>query len=223
MSVTPRSSELSERLARLRAPDASPSGEDLDWFLFRSFPDCEVSATCFRELLPVYATALERGARFDFELLFVRAIELRDASCDETCVAIARAAAQRVLDAQLDPADAISALRYGSRVLPDPEAFWIDWTARGELARMRFEITLDFALDERGLDDYWTLAYLTNVAIDAAVRDRIAAFFEEDACRARLEEGWRRWIEPSEEEFLASIVTARFPGLAITPASRTNA
>lgn len=198
----------------MRASDAVPSGEDLDWFLFRSFPNCEVSPSCFRELLPAYVPAIERGVRFDFELLYVRAIELRDDSCRAACVAIAHAVAKRTLDAGFDAADTIAALRYCSRSLPDPGTFWNEWTKRPALARRRFEVTLDFVLDERELDDFWTLGYLPYVAPDAEVRRRIGDFFSEEACRARLERGWDGWVDHAEGAFLVGVVTARIPGFA---------
>lgn len=221
--------EIAERVARLRgassngASSSAPSADDLDWFLFHSFPGCLVEPTRFASLLPVYERALASGTTFDFELLFVRLLELRDAVPAEVRSSVARAALRRAIEQGFDPADAIAAIRFAIRVLTDADAFLERLLADEACAPLRFQLTVDFVLDERELDDYLALSYLREGDPDAApvledfplmprARSRLAALFEESACRRRLEEGWSTWTEEFERPTLRQALDAKLPG-----------
>jgi hypothetical protein len=164
MSVEP-SSELARRLLRLGTPwggrpDALPTADDLDWFLYESFPECAVPAETFAQLVPVYERALRAGATFDFELLFVRAVELVGLIGGDGLLRLARAARDRLLDGGFEPHDGIAALRFTVRVLPEDDAFLDEVLGRSSLASFRREWTQDFALDARGPREYFALSYL---------------------------------------------------------------
>jgi hypothetical protein len=77
-------------------------------------------------------------------------------------------------------------------------------------------------LDERELADYLALSYLREGDPDAepllasfpvgkGAEARLASFFDERACRRRLEDGWSRWCEPAEEELLRVALRSKFP------------
>jgi hypothetical protein len=202
--------EIAERLARLRgasgngATSSAPHADDLDWFLFHSFPGCDVEPTRFASLLPLYERALAAGTTFDFELLFVRLLELRDAVPAEARCSVARSALRRAIEEGFDPADAIAAIRFAIRVLPDADAFLDRLLTDEACARLRFHLTVDFVLDERELDDYLALSYLREGDPDAAsvleafplmpgAQRRLATLFEEGCLSGRLEEGWSAW------------------------------
>jgi len=227
--------ELRERLARIHRPSANgdegaadtaaPASDDLDWFLFRSFPECEVSPALFAELVPVYEKALRAGARFDHELLYVRTLELVDQVGIEAVRRIARAALERTLAGGFDPADAVAALRFALRTLPADEPFLDDVLGRPSLAGLRFQWTLDFVLDERDVAEYLALSYLRDddpdtagllarFPVPPARLDRLARFFEADACRRRLAVGWEEHTAPEERHGLAAQIAERLPGFA---------
>jgi hypothetical protein len=130
---------------------------------------------------------------------------------------------RRLLDDGFDPADAIAAIRFAIRVLPDAETF-VQRIAEDEAcARLRFLLSVDFELDERELDDYLALSYLRDGDPDAApvlggfplasgVLPRLAALFEEGACRRRLEEGWETFTAPDERPTLLEALREKLPG-----------
>lgn len=221
--------ELRDRLARVRTPSSNgdghgaPATEDLDWFLFQSFPECAVPPETFVELIPVYEHALRAGARFDHELLFVRMLELHEHVGEKSVHAIARAAVDRVLAGGFEPAEAIAALRFAIRALPAEDPFLDEVLAREELARFRFRWTLDFVLDERGPHEYLALSYLRDddpetaplmarFAVPAGRMEKLAAFFGPEACRERLEKGWAGGTGPEERAALAKALEERLPG-----------
>jgi hypothetical protein len=226
--------EVRERLARLHGPSSNgddaakakaPSTDDLDWFLFHSFPDCEVAPDTFAEIVPVYERALRTGAEFDYELLFVRMLELSGSLGRETVRGIARAAVERVLADGFDPADSVAALRFALRTLPEDDRFVGEVLERDGLVAFRFHWTVDFVLDERDLAEYLSLSYLRDE--DPATADllrefpvpefrleRLRAFFEPDACRRRIEAGWESGTMPHERDGLASALRDRLPGFA---------
>jgi hypothetical protein len=219
--------EIAERTGRLTASgNGASSGafaaDDLDWFLFHSFPGSEVDPARLGALLPVYERALAAGAAFDVELLYVRALELGDAVPAETRVSIARAAVRRALAGGFDAADAIASLRFALRVLPADE-FLDRLLADASCERLRFHLTADFVLDERGLDDYLALSYLREGDPDAdpvlarfpvppRARERLAEFLAEAACRRRLEAGFARWTDPEERPTLLAALGEKLPG-----------
>ncbi|MFN8177891.1 MAG: hypothetical protein U0167_08185 [bacterium] len=221
--------EIEERLARLRgasgngAASVAPEADDLDWFLFHSFPGCDVEPAQLAALLPVYERALATSAAFDFELLFVRVLELRDAIAPDAREGIARAAARRVLAGGFDPADAIAAIRFAARALADVDAFLDRLLADEACASLRFQLSVDFVLDERELADYLALSYLREGDPDASpllaafpvakgAEARLARFFDQAACRRRIEEGWSRFCEPAERAMLLQALQSKFPG-----------
>jgi hypothetical protein len=233
--MTPaRAVEVDERVARLRSSrgngaSATPSTDDLDWVLFHSFPGSEVEPARLIELIPLYADSLSRGAVFDFELLFVRVLELGASIPDETRIGLARAAAGRALAGRFDPADAIAAVRFVIRALPNSEDFLEQMATGADAARLRFDLTVDFLLDERDLGDYLALSYLREGDPDAepvlarfpvpeSARTRLAAFFEESACRRRVQEGWPSWVEEAERATLLEALRALWPNF--TPVER---
>lgn len=227
--------ELRQRLDRIHdaSPDgdegtesaAAPTADDLDWFLFRSFPECEVSPAVFAELVPVYEKALRAGARFDHELLYVRVLELVDHVGIEGVCRIARAALERALSGGFDPADAVAALRFAIRTLPAEDPFLGDVLTRPSLAGLRFHWTLDYVLDDRDVNEYVALSYLRDDDPDTAALlakfpvppgrlEHLSSFFEADACRERLEADWDAQTAPEEREPLAAQVAERLPGFA---------
>jgi hypothetical protein len=230
------SPELQERLARLGGPSSNggggaearvPDADDLDWFLFHSFPECEVAPDTFAGIVPVYERALRAGAAFDHELLFVRALELSDRIGPEHLERLARAAVERVRHRGFDPADAIAALRFALRTLPPEDSFLDDLLESADLASFRFHWTVDFVLDSRDLDEYLALSYLRDD--DPATADllrrfpvpegrlrRLAAFLAPEACRRRIEAGWEAETAPRERAALAAALAGRLGGF--TPA-----
>lgn len=226
-----RIDEVEERIARLGAPgngaSASYDADDLDWFLFHSFPGSEVGPDRLASLLPLYERAIAAGATFDVELLFVRTLELGDAVPAASRTSLARAAVRRALDGGFDSADAIAAIRFGLRTLPD--AGFLDRLVEDPaLEGLRFQLTVDFTLDERDLADYLALSYLRDEDPDAGpllagfpvpapARERLAAFFAEPACRARLRDGFERWTDPEERPTLVRALEEKLPGF--TPAA----
>jgi hypothetical protein len=162
------SPELEQRLARLgrvsangggRA-DAAPTADDLNWFLYESFPECAVPAETFVELVPLYERAMRAGANFDFELLFVRVVELADRIGKDGVLRVARAARDRLLEGRFEPHDGIAALRFALRALPEDDPFLDEVLQRESLAGFREEWARDFSLDERGTREYLALSYL---------------------------------------------------------------
>lgn len=241
----PTANELSRRLARMRSPssngDGAPATEDLDWFLFQSFPECAVPPAKFAELVPVYARALRTGARFDYELLFVRVLELHDLVGSEGIRSVAHAAVARAFGGGFDPADAVAALRFALRALPADDGFLDDMLSRADLASLRFQWTLDFVLDEREPADYLTLSYLRDddpataslleaFPIAPGRARTVAAFLADEECRARLEAGWETETSTEERAALAAALREKLPGFsadaprhapgAIPPATR---
>lgn len=222
-------SELRQRLERVRAPSSNGAGggapptEDLDWFLFQSFPECAVPADTFVALVPVYERALRAGARFDHELLFVRMLELHERVGEAAVRSMARAAVERVLSGGFEPAEAIAALRFAVRALPAEDPFLDEVLERADQETFRFRWTLDFVLDERGEREYLALSYLRDddpttaplmakFAVPAAQREKLAAFFAPEACRERLQRGWTAATAPDERAALAAAVKERLPG-----------
>jgi hypothetical protein len=218
MSEEP-SAELRERLARVSVPSSNggagtvPAPDDLDWFLYESFPECQVPLATWLELLPVYGRALRAGAAFDFELLFVRVLEHADRVGQAAIGALARAARDRLLGGGFEPPDGIIALRFLLRALPAEDGFLDDVLTRDAHAAFRFLWTLDFVLDERGATEYFALSYLRDEDPDTAVilarfpvpesrRAALESFLAPDACRRRLEDGWCRCV-PDDERYAA--------------------
>jgi hypothetical protein len=223
-------SELRERLARMKDPSTNggsgafvPSEDDLDWFLFNSFPDCEVTPARFVELLPVYERALRAGSAFDTELLFVRMLEMGEPVTEDARASLACVAGERVLSGSLDSADAIAAVRFIVRTHPDPGAFLDHLLRDPALARLRWQITLDFVLDERSLDDYLAVSYLRDADPDAGPRlaghpvsrdawARLTEWLDPEASRRRLEQGFASFAETEEREGLREALRERAPG-----------
>jgi hypothetical protein len=224
--------ELRERLARLENPSANgggaaaPSADDLDWFLFQSFPDCEVSPERFASLLPKYEHALRAGVPFDSELLYVRVLEIGGTAGGDARRAIARTVAERVLAGQLDSSDSIAAVRFAVRVLPDAVGMLDRLRSQPELRRLYWQMTVDFVLDERPLGEYLAVSYLRDDDPDAGprLRDfpvppeaqaRLEEMFAPEACRRRLEEGFEEFAEPEERGMLLAAFESRVPGFRV--------
>jgi len=223
--------EIEQRLARLKgearngSASPSPDPDDLDWFLFHSFPGTDVEPAQFAALVPVYERALATGATFDVELLFVRSLELGDAIPSEARMGLARAAARRVIERGFDAGDAIAAIRFAARVLPDADGFLDLLLDDHDCAQLRFQLGVDFILDERELGDYLALSYLREGDPDAAslleqfplskrAQERLARLFDEQECGRRLREGWWRWTEPAERATLREALQEKLPGFA---------
>lgn len=221
--------ELRDRLDRVRASSSNgagggaPSTEDLDWFLFQSFPECAVPADTFAELVPVYERALRAGAYFDHELLFVRLLELHRTVGEGAVRSVARAAVERTLAGGFEPAEAIAALRFAMRALPEEDPFLDEILTRPDQEAFRFRWTVDFVLDERGEREYLAVSYLRDddpataalmarFAVPAARREKLAAFFAPEACRERLRSGWAAVTRPEERQALAQSLMHRLPG-----------
>lgn len=224
-----RTGEIEERIARLGASgngrSPAPDGEDLDWLLFHTFPGSDLEPARLASLLPRFTRALEDGIAFDFELLYVRALELDTVIPDAERAALARAALRRALAGGFDPADAVAALRFALRVIP-PDEFLTAFLADPAQERFRFHLTVDFTLDERSLEDYLALSYLRDGDRDAdrvlarypvprAATDALAAFFEETACRRRLAAGFVAWVDADERDLLAQALVEKLPGIAL--------
>ncbi|MGQ0721381.1 MAG: hypothetical protein ACT4PE_07405 [Candidatus Eiseniibacteriota bacterium] len=183
------SPELEQRLARLGAvsangggrADAAPSTDDLDWFLYESFPECAVPAETFVGLVPLYERALRTGASFDFELLFVRVVELAHRIGKDGVLRVAWAARDRLLDGRFEPQEGIAALRFALRALPEDDPFLDEVLQRESLAAFREEWALDFMLDERGPAEYFALSYLRDDDPETA---EVLACFPVPASRA---------------------------------------
>lgn len=224
-----RMAELEERIARLGASgngqSPAPDGEDLDWLLFHTFPGSHVDPGRLAALLPRFVRALEDGVAFDFELLYVRALELDAVIPDAQRDALARAAMRRALAGGFDPADAVAALRFALRVT-SPDAFLPAFLADPAQERLRFHLTMDFTLDERSLEDYLALSYLRDgdrdadrtlarYPVPAGAVAELAAFLEENACRRRLEAGFTAWVDAEEREMLAQALAEKLPGISL--------
>jgi hypothetical protein len=202
MSGGPRP-ELEQRLARLGALSSngggaasSPSTDDLNWFLYESFPECAVPPETFAGLVPLFERALRAGASFDFELLFVRVIELAERIGRDGVLRVARAARDRLLEGNFEAHEGIAALRFAVRALPEDDAFLDELLRRSSLAGFREEWARDFALDERGPGEYFALSYLRDedpetagvlarFPVPVARAAKLAAFLEDAERRAR--------------------------------------
>jgi hypothetical protein len=200
------SPELELRSARLCAvsanggrADAAPSTDDLNWFLYESFPECAVPAETFAQLVPLYERALRAGADFDFELFFVRVVELADRIGTDGVLRVARAARDRLLDGRFEPHDGIAALRFALRALPEDDAFLDELLRRESLAAFREEWARDFVLDERGPREYFALSYLRDddpqtaavlarFPVPASRAAKLAAFLDAAERRARSDQ-----------------------------------
>lgn len=223
-----RLDEVEEHVARLLGSgngQAPADGEELDWLLFHSFPGSDLDPARLAALLPRYEAALDAGVDFDFELLFIRALELDRAIGDEARRSLARTAMRRVRADAFDPSDAVTALRFALRVLP-PDEFLAPLLEDPALERLRFHLTVDFTLDERSLDDYLALSYLRDgdrdadrvlarYPVPAVAHARLAESLAEPACRRRLEAGFPRWTDPSERELLARALSEKLPGIRL--------
>ncbi len=224
-----RQGEIEERIARLGASgngqSPAPDGEDLDWLLFHTFPGSDLDPGQLAALLPRFTRALENGVAFDFELLYVRALELDAVIPDAQRGALAHAAVRRALAGGFDPADAIATLRFALRVIP-PEGLLPAFLQDAAQERFRFHLTLDFTLDERSLEDYLALSYLRDgdrdadrilarYPIPASAVAALGAFLEEGACRRRLEAGFAVWVDADEREMLAQALVEKLPGIAL--------
>lgn len=223
MPDSPQLDPLSRVLAHARNGRKDPDGDDLDWVLFRSFPDGDVSWERFAEAVPVFQRALDTETTFDHELLFVRLIEAGDAVSADARRDIARSVADRVLANGFEPDDAISVLRFALRVLPDADKFISDLTSDTSLDRLRFLLTVDFVLDERELDDYLSLSYLRDADPDSApllagfpihagALEQLERMFSDRIVREQLHTGWARHTEPWEREALAKAFSVKLPG-----------
>lgn len=221
--------EIEERIARLgksgNGQSPAPDSEDLDWLLFHTFPGSDMAPARLAELLPRFTRALEGGVAFDFELLYVRALELDAVIPDAARAALARAAVRRALAGGFDPADAIAAVRFALRVIPAGE-FLPAFLEDPAQERFRFHLTADFTLDERSLRDYLALSYLrdgdrdadrilTRYPVPTAAAAALAVFLEEGACRRRLEAGFAAWADPDERDMLAHALAEKLPGIAL--------
>jgi hypothetical protein len=225
--------EYEDRLSRVTAPASNggsaslPAADDLDWFLFHSFPGCDVPAERFAELLPVYERALRAGAAFDVELLFVRVLESGEAVPPAARESLARAAAERVLARGFDSSDTMSAIRFVIRALPGETALLERVAEEPGLAGLRWQLALDFALDERSLGDYLAVSYLRDgdpdvaprlerFPVSPAGRAGLERIFGSDGGRARIEAGFEEHADPEERAMLLEALAERFPGF--TPA-----
>lgn len=207
--------ETQARLARLAPAETSelPETDDLDWVLFHSFPDCEVAPADFAASLPHFERALRAGVSFDYELLFVRTLEVGSAIAPTPREDLARAAIDRTLAGAFEPAEAMAAIRFVARVLPESDAFFARLFAEESLAELRWQISADFALDERELDDYLAVSYLRDADPDAGPRlesfpvgaeakAQLERFLAADAVRVRLADGFARFADPAERDML---------------------
>ena len=203
--MIPELPDLQDRLERLRRPSANGSGaprrdgEDLDWFLLRSFPDCGVSPELFVELVPVFVESIRNGISFDVELLYVRCLELGSRLGAEGLETVAEAGLRRAFDGGFDAADSLASIRFALRVIPG-ETFLPRLLEDDDLEELRFRMTVDFVLDERDLGEYLAVSYLRDG--DPEIGDRLApypvresdreileGFLDRDACRTRIERG----------------------------------
>ncbi|HMB68437.1 MAG TPA: hypothetical protein VKU85_03975 [bacterium] len=218
--------ETRERVERLLAPPGNghgaPGGDDLDWILFRSFPRGAVDADTFARLVPTCVHALDSGAVFDHELLFVRLIEMADACADGDLAEAARAAARRLLTGGFDPDETPAVVRFVVRALPDADDTLETLLRDPGHERLRFFLTADFLLDERDLPDYLALSYLRDSDPDAPaaltrhpvpdrLRERLARFLEPEVALDRIRTGWKRWASAAECDALRDGIAARWP------------
>ncbi|MEZ5064163.1 MAG: hypothetical protein R3B81_05480 [bacterium] len=229
--TAPESRESFERVVALaetrrNGAPALADVDDLDWCLFHSFPDCELTPKDFARTLPAFTAALEAGVNFDLELLFVRALEIGEAASAESRAALARAALARLAAGALDSSDAIATVRFAIRTVPageEPLARLLDTPA---LEALRWQMSVDYVLDERSLEDYLAMSYLRDTdpdavrllerfPIPAAHREQLAAFFADDACRARIAAGFGSFADPAESGLLREGLAERLPGLAL--------
>ncbi len=229
--MTTNAAEKDRPLERLR--DAAVQGraataDDLDWVLFRSFPGCEIAVGALAELAPAYVEAVRSGTPFDRELLFVRLLEAGDALPDAFRRDVARAAADRLLEGVDDPDDDIPVLRYVLRTSPDAEDLVGRLILDPALDAFRFTLTLDFALDERELDDYLAVSYLRDGDPDSGpmlkpypvpegLRRELALWFGGPALCARLESGWLRHTDAAERDSLRRGLEEKLPMLELDP------
>ena len=222
-----------DRLARMTTPGSNggnpvlPAADDLDWFLFHSFPGCEVPADRFAGLLPVYERALRAGTAFDVELLFVRVLEVGDVVPVDVRQSLARAASGRALERGFDSSDAMSVIRFVIRAFPSETTFLDRLMDDPGLERLRWELAVDFALDDRSLDDYLAVSYLRDgdpevvsrldsFPVMPAARERLEILLGADGGRRRIEAGFEEFAEPAERAMLLEALAERFPGFAPT-------
>ena len=149
--------ETQARLARLAPAEANalPEVDDLDWVLFHSFPDCEVAPADFAATLPHFERALRAGVGFDYELLFVRTLEVGETIGAGPREDLARAAIDCTLANAFEPAEAMAAIRFVARVLPENDAFFAKLFAEESLAERAFcfiSDQMDFPPRVRELD-----------------------------------------------------------------------
>jgi hypothetical protein len=184
----------------------------------------------FAELLPIYQAALQSGLVFDYELLYVRLLEFGDRLDRDALDAIARSAVERMVDGGFDAADSVAALRFAIRVLPADEPFLDSLMQSSEQEALCFQLTVDFVLDARELDEYLAVSYLRDGDPEAdavlrrhpipeVFRRRIERFFAPESCRERIEQGWRKWGSKAEYEELAGVLRKRIPELRIEGAA----
>jgi hypothetical protein len=227
--VTFEAHDVEQHIARLRGPASdgeSADPGDLDWVLFRSFPGCEIGPETLAECAPAYVAAVRNHVVFDRELLFVRLLEAGDALPPAFRREVADAAAHRLLAGDYDPDDAIPVFRYVIRAAPDPDAVVVSVVTDPDLDALRFALTVDFALDERDLDDYFAVSYLRDGDPDSGprlrafpvppgVRRELSLWLSEPAVRARLETGWTRHPDDAERERLRRGLEQKLPGLEL--------
>lgn len=224
------SAEVRDRVASLLAPSgnghAATGGDDLDWVLFRSFPDGAVDAPTFAELVPIYAAALADGVAFDHELLFVRVVEMGASIPDADRRAVADAAAQRLSSPDFDPDETPAVVRFLVRVPPTSADALTSLLKSPVHERLQFFLTTDFVLDERDLDDYLALSYLRDSDPDSPValsrfpvpgdaREQLVRFFSEEETVPRIQAGWRRWPTEAERPTLRRGFAVRLPRLVL--------
>jgi hypothetical protein len=200
----------------------SRARDELNSALYESFPGGAVSATELEKQFPHFLTALRERIPFDHELLFVRILELSGRRAGIVGEALVREIAKRALEGGFSPGDTLAAMRLLARVLPAEDGFFERLFSIEALEQLRFEMTLDFAMDQRALAEYLALSYLRDgdpeahdvlrgFPIPEPVRVRLEFFFDAEQCVRRLQFGWNRWIPAEQRESLRKWVRVKFP------------
>jgi len=202
----------------------SRARDELNAVLYDSFPGGVVSEADLERKFPLFLNALREHIPFDHELLFVRILELSGRRAGIVGEALVREIARRALEGGFSAGDTLAAMRLLARVLPAEDNFFERLLAIEALDLLRFEMTLDFAADQRGLEEYMALSYLRDgdpeaqevlrgFPIPAPVRSRLESFFHPEQCAARLRAGWSRWIPSEQSETMRNWICGKIPPL----------
>jgi len=202
----------------------SRARDELNAVLYDSFPGGSVSAADLERQFPLFLNALREHVPFDHELLFVRILELSGRRAGIVGESLVREIARRALEGGFSAGDTLAAMRLLARVLPAEDNFFEKLLSIEALDSLRFEMTLDFATDQRPLDEYLALSYLRDgdpeaeevlrgFPIPAPVRSRLETFFHPEQCAARLRAGWSRWIPSEQSESMRNWIRGKIPQL----------